>query len=131
MSDTPEHQPKDGQHPESDPNGYKVGPGRPPKHTKFPPGRSGNPTGKRKREPTYGDLLNRILSERVSGQENGRSVVMTRFKAWAKSLVNGAVAGDPVAEQVLLMFEKPEASAPTAFMEWRLIDSENDIPPRS
>jgi len=130
MSDTPKNHHDYSQELESHPTAYRVGRGKPPLETRWRQGQSGNPTGKRKRQQTYGDLLDRILNEIVFGQENGRKISMTRRKAWVKSLVNGAIAGDPVAEQILLMFEKPETSAPTASMEWRLVDSEDDIPPQ-
>ena len=130
MSDTPENHPDDGQKPENNRMDYTVGRGKPPKHAQWQKGRSGNPSGKRKPRPSYGHLLDQILSELISGTENGRTVRMTRRQALVKSLVNGAVAGDPVAEQILLMLEKPEASAPRPRLEWRLVDSEDDIPPQ-
>jgi hypothetical protein len=130
MSDTPKNHHDYPQELDSNPDAYRVGRGKPPLETRWRQGQSGNSSGKRKHQPTYGDLLDRILNEMVSGQENGRKISMTRRKAWVKSLVNGAIAGDPVAEQILLMFEKPETSAPTASMEWRLVDSEDDIPPQ-
>ena len=129
MSDTPENHSEDGQNPESNPKGYKVGRGRPPKEWQWKERQSGNPTGKRKPKPSYGDLCNRILTERVPGQENGRPVSLIRAKAWAKSVVYlGALVGDAVAEDILLSFEKPWDSAPTKYWEWRLADSEDDIP---
>ena len=130
MNDNPNNHHDHPQEPDSNPDAYRVGRGKPPLATRWRQGQSGNPTGKRRQEPTYGDLLNRILSERVTGHENGRTISMTRRKAWAKSLVNGAIAGDPVAEQILLLLEKPETSVPTSLMEWRLVDSEDDIPPQ-
>jgi len=130
MSDTPENDSDDGQTPQSKPEAYKVGRGRPPKDKQWKPGQSGNPSGKRKRKPSYGDMCNRILMERVPGQENGRPVSLTRARAWAKGLVySGAVLGDAVDESILLMFEKPWDSAPTKYWEFRLVDSEDDIPP--
>ena len=130
MNNTPTTHDDHPQEQDSNPDAYRVGRGKPPRETRWRQGQSGNPTGKRRSGPTYGDLLNRILDERVTGHENGRTISMTRRKAWAKSLVNAAVAGDPMAEQILLMFEKPEKSAPTSFAEMRLVDSEDDIPPQ-
>ena len=130
MNDTPKDHHEHPQEHESNPDTYRVGRGKPPLEKRWRKGQSGNPTGKRRQEPTYGDLLDLILNERVTGQENGRTISMTRRKAWVKSLVNGAIAGDPVAEQILLLLERPETSAPTSFPEWRLVDSEDDIPPQ-
>lgn len=133
MSDIPENHPQDGQDPEKDSKGYKIGRGRPPKDKQWKPGQSGNPDGRRKpkpSKPSYGDICNRILLERVPGQENGKPVSLSRAKAWVKGLVyRGAILGNPVDEDILLMFEKPWDSAPTKWWEFRLVDSEDDIPP--
>jgi hypothetical protein len=130
MSDTPENHSDDGQNPEGNPKGYKIGRGRPPKHTQWKKKQSGNRSGKRKPKPSYGDLCNRILTERVPVQENGKPVSLTRAKAWVKGLVyRGAILGNPVEEDILLMLEKPWDSAPRKYLEWRLVDSEDDIPP--
>ena len=91
-----------------------------------------HPSGKRKPKPSYGDMCNRILLERIPGQENGSPVSLTRAKAWVKGVVHrGALLGDPVDEDTLLSFEKPWDSAPTKYWEFRLVDSEDDIPPES
>jgi|SRR5689334_22452923 len=130
MPDDRENHPDDEQKPEMDPKPYKVGRGKPPKDRQWKPGQSGNRSGKRKPKPSYGDMCNRILLERIPGQENGSPVSLTRAKAWVKGLVHrGALLGDPVDEDVLLTFEKPWDSAPTKYWEFRLVDSEDDIPP--
>ena len=132
MTDTPKDHHDDGQGPESNSEPYKVGRGRPPLETRWKPNQSGNPSGRRKRRPHYGDLLNRILSELASGEENGKAISLTKAKAWVRNTVyRGAILGKPEDEDILLMFEKPWESAPTAYLEWILLDSEDDIPPRS
>ena len=129
MSDTPENHSDDGQNPEK-PEEYKVGRGKPPKEWQWKKDQSGNPSGKRKRKPSYGDICNRILLERAPGAENGKPVSLSRAKAWVKGLVyRGALLGKAVDEDILLMFEKPWDSAPTKWWEFRLADSEDDIPP--
>jgi len=130
MPDDRENHPDDEPKPETDPKPYKVGRGKPPKDRQWKPGQSGNPSGKRKPKPSYGDMCNRILLERIPGQENGSPVSLTRAKAWVKGVVHrGALLGDPVDEDTLLSFEKPWDSAPTKYWEFRLVDSEDDIPP--
>ena len=57
--------------------GEKVGYGRPPVATRFKPGMSGNPSGKRKAKPSLSQRLDRILAESVSVTEGGRSKRMT------------------------------------------------------
>lgn len=111
---------------------YSVGRGRPPLKTRWKPKQSGNPTGERKRQPPYGDVLNRILLERMSGEENGKRITLSKAKAWARQTVHrGAILGKPEDEDILLLIEKPGNSAPTPYWEWILLDSEDDIPPPS
>ena len=55
----------------SQPTDYEVGYGRPPKSTRFQPGRSGNPKGRPRKQETFGALLQRALLRRVRIQENG------------------------------------------------------------
>ena len=50
---------------------YAVGKGRPPQHTRFRKGQSGNPTGRRKGSLNMATLLERALNERVAVTENG------------------------------------------------------------
>ena len=123
----------EGQDPEKkDREEYSIGRGRPPLETRWKPKQSGNPTGKRKRQPTYGDVLNRILQEQMSGEENGKRVTLSKAKAWArKTVYRGAILGKPEDEDILFMLEKPGDSAPTPYWEWILLDSEDDIPPPS
>src|SRR4051812_45792974 len=119
MPDDRENHPDDEQKPETDPKPYEVGRGRPPKDRQWTPGQSGNRSGKRK--PSYGDMCNRILLERVPGEENGRPISLTRVKGVVH---RGAILGDPVDEDILLSFEKPGDSAPTKYWDFRLVDSE-------
>lgn len=42
---------------------YEVGYGKPPKHSRFQPGRSGNPSGKRRRDLSFDELAEKVFSE--------------------------------------------------------------------
>ena len=72
MPDDRDNHPDDDPKPEMDPKPYKVGRGKPPKDRQWKSGQSGNRSGKRKPKPSYGDMCNRILLERIPGQENGK-----------------------------------------------------------
>ncbi|WP_221794432.1 DUF5681 domain-containing protein [Aquisediminimonas sediminicola] len=48
-----------------------VGYGRPPRHTRFKPGQSGNPRGRPRRKQSMADLLEPVLSEKVTVSING------------------------------------------------------------
>lgn len=60
---------------------YEVGYGKPPKATRFPKGKSGNPLGRRKRrDPDAQDLLN-LLNEPISVTLNGKSTTVHPHRA--------------------------------------------------
>ena len=48
---------------------YEVGYGKPPRHTRFEPGRSGNPRGRPSRSKNLSTLLSEALSEPVVNQQ--------------------------------------------------------------
>ena len=58
---------------------YTVGKGKPPEHTRFQKGQSGNPTGRRKGSKNVATLLEQVLNERVVVTENGKR--KTHYKA--------------------------------------------------
>jgi uncharacterized protein DUF5681 len=60
---------------------YLVGYGRPPKHTRFKPGRSGNPKGRPKRHRNLRTIVEDILSERIRIREGERTRDMPRIEA--------------------------------------------------
>jgi len=93
MTDDPKNHPDEGS--ENNPESYKVGPGKPPKHSQFKKGQSGNPSGKQKRPESCRDLLKEEMDALVSARENGKAITLTRRKAWVKSVVNGTVLGNP------------------------------------
>ncbi len=74
---------------------YSVGYGKPPRHTQFQPGRSGNPKGRPKTSRDSDTLLRNALLETVTATENGRAQKMTKAEAILTRLVNNAVMGDP------------------------------------
>ena len=79
-----------------------VGYGRPPKHTQFRPGRSGNPRGRPRGVVNIATVLQRTLLEPVVVNEGGRRRTITKFEAAVKQLTNKAAAGDPHVIKLLL-----------------------------
>ena len=55
------------------PSDYTVGYGRPPKGTQFPPGKSGNPNGRRKGSRSVGAVLNDVFRQTIEVTENGKT----------------------------------------------------------
>ena len=71
---------------------HKVGFGRPPLHTRFKAGESGNPKGRPKRSRSLKEDLARELRQRVPGKD-GRKLI-TQQRAIVRALVAKAVKGD-------------------------------------
>lgn len=87
--------------PPSQPPDYEVGYGRPPKSTRFQPGRSGNPRGRPRKQDTVGALLQRVLSRRVKIQENGVTRSRSVKEIALTQLANKAAKGDLRAMKLL------------------------------
>ena len=81
---------------------YEVGYGRTPRHTRFEPGRSGNPRGRPNRSKNLATLLSEALREPVIVTENGRRRKVSKRQAVIKQLVNRSARGDLKAMQMLL-----------------------------
>ena len=81
---------------------YAVGYGKPPAHSRFQPGQSGNPKGRPKGSLNLATAVNRALKEKVTVIENGRRKTVTKLDAAIKGLVNRAVKGDAKAMQQML-----------------------------
>ena len=81
---------------------YTVGKGKPPEHTRFQKGQSGNPTGRRKGSKNVATLLEQVLNERVIVTENGKRKRITKLEAMLKQLANKAASGDHRAIKLLM-----------------------------
>lgn len=82
--------------------GYPIGHGKPPRHTQFKKGQSGNPTGRPKGTPNFATALERALGEQVVVNEGGQRHTVTKLEATVKQLVNKATLGDPRATKQVL-----------------------------
>jgi hypothetical protein len=78
-----------------------VGYGKPPKHTQFKKGQSGNLSGRPKGILNLATVLERTLREQVVINENGRRKVITKLEAAITQLVNKAASGDAHAMRYL------------------------------
>lgn len=73
---------------------YEVGYGKPPVHTRFQKGRSGNPSGRRARQPTMEELIATELRKKITITENGETRQITKKQAIAMRCVQKAMQGD-------------------------------------
>jgi Family of unknown function (DUF5681) len=73
---------------------YPVGYGKPPRHTQFQKGRSGNPKGRPKGSLNFATALRRALLALVTVKEGGMTRKMTKFEVACRQQSNKAAAGD-------------------------------------
>jgi hypothetical protein len=81
---------------------YEVGYGRPPCHTRFVKGQSGNPRGRPPGAKNLSTLLSEALNETVIVTENGGRRKVTKRQAIVTQLVNRSATADFRAIKILL-----------------------------
>ena len=72
---------------------YEVGKGKPPKDGQFPPGVSGNPSGRPKRQPKLRKAMSEILGREITLTVNGQKKTMSTQDALLFSLTTKAIKG--------------------------------------
>jgi hypothetical protein len=107
----------------SKPN-YDVGYGRPPEHSKWKKGQSGNPKQRRKRQPkSVATMVDKFFAREVDVVENGVSLRRTAFGIIFLQLCNKAIAGNTRALNVLKKYGDFAASRdPTGGLRLVLIE---------
>ncbi len=91
--------------PDNQESKYEVGFQRPPRHTQFRKGTSGNPKGRPREAKNLAAVLEEALAEKVAIVENGRRRKITKRCAMIKQLVNKAASGDLRASRQLTDLE--------------------------
>ena len=81
---------------------YEIGYGKPPRHTRFKPGQSGNPRGRPSGSKNLKMLLGDALNEPVVIAENGGRRRVSKREAIVAQLVNRSATADWRAVKILL-----------------------------
>lgn len=83
---------------------YEVGYGKPPRHTQFKKGQSGNSKGRPRGAKNVDTILKQALAERVVISEKGRRKSLTKAEVIIKQLVNKAAQGDHRSTRLLMEY---------------------------
>ena len=81
-----------------------VGYGKPPVHSRWKPGQSGNPRGRPKKTKDVEKLFQRELDATIRITEKGETRTITKREALIKGMVNDALRGNRHAQKVTLGF---------------------------
>ncbi len=79
-----------------------IGYRRPPKHSRFKPGHSGNPRGRPTGVISLSDIIRKIVGQKVAVTENGRTRRIPRLEAILLRAAGEASRGDARALRLLL-----------------------------
>jgi hypothetical protein len=83
------------------PDGYTVGYCRPPMHSRFKPGQSGNRKGRPRGRKNMRTILDNVLQQPVTIHEGGKPRTVTKKEALLLKWVHAALANDPKAAAVV------------------------------
>ena len=90
---------------------YEVGYGRPPIHTRFKPGQSGNPAGRPKGAQNFATEIAAELKEAILVKEGGVTKRLSKRRAMIKRQAERALQGDTRAFSCLVAMSPGENPA--------------------
>ena len=77
------------------PSNYEVGYGKPPRHTRFRPGRSGNPKGRPRAAKSLNTIVRENLTQKVAVRTPAGEKKISRIEAVLHKAVEQAMKGNP------------------------------------
>jgi hypothetical protein len=106
-------------------DGYDVGRGRPPRHTRWKKGQSGNPRrSPRKKLETAAEMIDRLLAVGVQITLNGEKQKATTLTAIMFALSQKAFSGNIRAKRALLKYDEFAKTHSERKVQLAFIDSD-------
>ena len=95
---------------------YEIGYCKPPKHTRFKPGQSGNPQGRTRGQRNFGTAVRDAANRKITMREGDRTRNVSKMDGIIEMTLNKALQGDFKAVATFIQFarcagltdEKPE-----------------------
>ena len=81
---------------------YKIGYKKPPTHSQFKKGKSGNPAGRPKGKINFKTDLAEELAEKIRVREGDKTITVSKQRALVKRLMNGVLQGNPRMTAILI-----------------------------
>lgn len=106
---------------------YEVGYGKPPKHTRFKPGQSGNKKGRPKGSRNVKTDFKEISRKRVRVTDDGKSKTITTQQAALLKLAEGALKGDARKQAMFIQLCQTYNSEPENTEQKKLAKDDKDI----
>lgn len=89
----------------------RVGYGRPPRHTRFKQGQSGNPRGRRRRAKSFAALLEQGLDAPIDIKSKNGSKRVPAREAVVRRLINETLKGSPRHIELLVRYMRDVGTA--------------------
>lgn len=110
---------EEGEHDQSEDGHYEVGYGRPPKHTRFKPGQSGNSRGRPLGRVSQSRLVRKVALTWVTVRQGPEVKRLRNIDLVIESVRREAARGNPTALQLYARYEigdEMQPEVPTAYM---------------
>jgi hypothetical protein len=103
----------------------RIGYRRPPKHSRFQPGQNGNPGGRPRGVKSLSDIVRKIVGQKVTVTENGRTRRIPRLEAILLRAASEASRGDAASLRLLLQLAERYGESAQTGAERQIIAAED------
>jgi hypothetical protein len=106
---------------------YEVGYGKPPKHTRWPKGQSGNPKGKKTKAESVIDKVKKVASEELIVHKGGAAQAMSYLDAAIYAIFAKAQSGHPQAFKLVAELLGKDGAEAVAASSYTMTDADLSV----